>query len=87
MKTFCGILRCWSSVAKKQKKPGKAFYFGQDLFSSAGTAGLEPVTYCVTGSRSNQLSYAPNSSFKIMPYQGRDSNPRPQRYECCALTN
>lgn len=29
----------------------------------AGTAGLEPVTYCVTGSRSNQLSYAPKFSF------------------------
>lgn len=26
---------------------------------SAGTTGLEPATYCVTGSRSNQLSYAP----------------------------
>lgn len=25
----------------------------------AGTTGLEPATYCVTGSRSNQLSYAP----------------------------
>ena len=27
----------------------------------AGTTGLEPATYCVTGSRSNQLSYAPVS--------------------------
>ncbi len=25
----------------------------------AGATGLEPATYCVTGSRSNQLSYAP----------------------------
>ena len=31
----------------------------------AGTAGLEPVAYCVTGSRSNQLSYAPNVKLKI----------------------
>ncbi len=31
----------------------------------AGTAGLEPVTYCVTGSRSNQLSYAPVYKFQI----------------------
>ena len=31
-----------------------------------------------------------NSKFIIRNfglYQGRDSNPRPQRYECCALTN
>ena len=50
----------------------------------------------------NQLSYAPillsplsgsiilNSKFKILNffwYQERDSNSRPQRYECCALTN
>ena len=30
-----------------------------DFVNNAGTTGLEPATYCVTGSRSNQLSYAP----------------------------
>lgn len=31
----------------------------------AGTTGLEPATYCVTGSRSNQLSYAPVFNFSL----------------------
>ena len=29
------------------------------LVSSAGATGLEPATFCVTGRRSNQLSYHP----------------------------
>lgn len=37
----------------------KVFSLTEYFFLYAGTAGLEPVTYCVTGSRSNQLSYAP----------------------------
>ena len=36
-----------------------------DFLYCAGTAGLEPVTYCVTGSRSNQLSYAPIIIFSV----------------------
>ena len=28
-------------------------------FLWAGLTGLEPATYCVTGNRSNQLSYSP----------------------------
>ena len=35
------------------------------LSRMAGTTGLEPATYCVTGSRSNQLSYAPKIVFRI----------------------
>ena len=31
----------------------------------AGTTGLEPATFCVTGRRSNQLSYAPKNQFYI----------------------
>ncbi len=31
----------------------------------AGAKGLEPSTYCVTGSRSNQLSYAPRFNFEF----------------------
>jgi hypothetical protein len=54
------------------------------VLKNAGTAGLEPVTYCVTGSRSNQLSYAPIFGFS---YQGRDSDSRPRAYESRALTN
>ena len=27
--------------------------------ATAGATGFEPATYCVTGNRSNQLSYAP----------------------------
>ena len=30
----------------------------------AGTTGLEPATSAVTGQRSNQLSYVPNSSLE-----------------------
>ncbi len=36
------------------------------VFSLAGTTGLEPATYCVTGSRSNQLSYAPVFCFLLV---------------------
>ena len=45
----------FSSGHSKKPKPdhkGRVLDF-------AGTTGLEPATYCVTGSRSNQLSYAP----------------------------
>ena len=34
-----------------------------DLVFRAGPTGLEPATYCVTGNRSNQLSYDPNFQF------------------------
>lgn len=30
----------------------------------AGVTGLEPAAYCVTGSRSNQLSYTPKRGHK-----------------------
>ncbi len=39
----------------------------QALLLIAGTTGLEPATYCVTGSRSNQLSYAPVLCFLLVP--------------------
>jgi hypothetical protein len=32
----------------------------------AGVTGLEPATSCVTGKRSNQLSYTPQRGRKIM---------------------
>ena len=41
----------------------------QSLFFLAGTTGLEPATYCVTGSRSTQLSYAP-VIFNFLPVPG-----------------
>gem|GEM_PF-1058552 len=44
---------------------GRPRLSGMTCISLAGTAGLEPVTYCVTGSRSNQLSYAPKRKFLI----------------------
>ena len=58
-------------------------------FLLAGATGLEPATFCVTGRRSNQLSYAPKNKIQLKSnlYQGRESNSRPQAYESCALTN
>ena len=44
----------------------------QACFFMAGTKGLEPSTFCVTGRRSNQLSYAPiffNFSFPQPDFQ------------------
>ena len=43
----------------KVKMKRKAPSLWMELFFDAGATGLEPATYCVTGSRSNQLSYAP----------------------------
>ena len=36
---------------------------GEMVVGVAGVTGLEPATFCVTGRRSNQLSYAPNIQF------------------------
>ena len=33
----------------------------RDFFNLAGLTGLEPAAFCVTGRRSNQLSYNPKS--------------------------
>ena len=41
------------------KKTGSAAGF----FLMAGVTGLGPATFCVTGRRSNQLSYTPLSRF------------------------
>lgn len=34
---------------------------GNQAFIMAGVTGLEPAAFCVTGRRSNQLSYTPKS--------------------------
>ena len=37
----------------------RLFQRGKRVFRMAGWTGLEPATFCVTGRRSNQLSYHP----------------------------
>ena len=54
----------------------------------AGTTGLEPATFCVTGRRSNQAELRPQQKIlNFDMYQGRDLNSRPRAYESRALTN
>ena len=50
-------------ICTRKKKKGLA-YLTNPLNLLAGATGLEPATSGVTGRRSNQLNYAPDSNHK-----------------------
>ena len=54
---------CWSSraapIVQAVKQVTRFSFLRSGLRKLAGWTGLEPATFCVTGRRSNQLSYHP----------------------------